>query len=209
MSAGPNNFKRNISRRQALGGGLTAAWLLACGPTVTQEAPRLAAATENTTLGPGDIFRMEIVGEPDIPTEFQVAADGTVTFPYVHVMKVSGLEPQEVSQKVREALIEKKILTDPSVIVSVTEYRSKIVTVLGQVQKPGSFPLSPGMTLLQALSMAGGFTAIAQKNRVNLARVKEGKAKTVVVNVEAIYEGSEDDIYLQSGDKIYVHERVF
>lgn len=209
MDSGSKNLKRDISRRTALSCGLVLPWLVACGPTATQEPPRLAAATENTTLGPGDIFRMEIVGEPDIPTEFQVAADGTVTFPYVHVMKVSGLEPQEVSQKVREALIEKKILTDPSVIVSVTEYRSKIVTVLGQVQKPGSFPLSPGMTLLQALSMAGGFTAIAQKSRVNLARVKEGRAKTVVVNVEAIYEGSEEDIFLQSGDRIYVHERVF
>lgn len=209
MSASPNRSKRSISRRTLLGGGLAVPFFAACGPSATQEPPRLAAATENTTLGPGDIFRMEIVGEPEIPTEFQVAADGTVTFPYVHVMKVSGLEPQDVSQKVREALIEKKILTDPSVIVSVTEYRSKIVTVLGQVQKPGSFPLSPGMTLLQALSMAGGFTAIAQKSRVNLARVRDGKAKTVVVNVEAIYGGREEDIHLQSGDRIYVHERVF
>lgn len=185
------------------------AFAFACGPATTQEPPRLAAATENTTLGPGDVFRMEIVGEKEIPTEFQVAADGTVTFPYVHVMKVSGLEPQEVSRAVRAALIERKILTDPSVVVSVIEYRSKIVTVLGQVQKPGSFPLSPGMTLLQAISMAGGFTAIAQKSRVNLSRVKEGKAKTVVIDVEAIYEGSEEDIFLQSGDRIYVHERVF
>lgn len=169
----------------------------------------MSAATENTTLGPGDIFRMEIVGETELPTEFQVAADGTVTFPYIQEMKVSGLEPQEVSQKVRQALIAKKILTDPSVIVSVTEYRSKTVTILGQVQKPGSFPLSPGMTLLQAVSMAGGFTAIAQKSRVNLARIKDGKATTVVINVESIYQGSEEDIFLQSGDRIYVHERVF
>lgn len=209
MSSSPNNSSGILSRRTVLGGGLTLPFFIACGPSASQEPPKLAAATENTTLGPGDIFRMEIVGEQEIPTEFQVAADGTVTFPYVHVMKVSGLEPQEVSRMVREALMEKKILTDPSVIVSVTEYRSKIVTVLGQVQKPGSFPLAPGMTLLQALSMAGGFTAIAQKSRVNLARVRDGKAKTVVVDVEDIYEGSEEDIYLQSGDRIYVHERVF
>lgn len=209
MRVRTHGLKRTISRRTVLRIGLAVPCTIACRPSTSQEPPRLAAATENTTLGPGDIFRMEIVGEPDLPTEFQVAADGTVTFPYVHVMKVSGLEPQDVSLKVREALIEMKILTDPSVIVSVTEYRSKIVTVLGQVQKPGSFPLSPGMTLLQALSMAGGFTAIAQKSRVNLARVKDGKAKTVVVNVEAIYEGSEEDIFLQSGDRIYVHERVF
>ncbi len=209
MSASRSKFELVVSRRKLLA-ALSTSWLgAACGPSASQTPPRLSAATENTTLGPGDVFRMEIVGEKEIPTEFQVAADGTVTFPYVHVMKVSGLEPQEVSQQVREALIEKKILTDPSVVVSVIEYRSKIVTVLGQVQKPGSFPLSPGMTLMQAISMAGGFTAIAQKSRVNLARVKDGKANTVVIDVEAIYEGNEEDIFLQSGDRIYVHERVF
>lgn len=182
---------------------------LACSSQADPERPRLAAATENTTLGPGDIFRMEIVGEADLPEEYQVAADGTVTFPYIHVMTVAGLEPQEVSQKVREALIERKILTDPSVVVSVIEYRSKVVTILGQVQKPGSFPLTPGMTLLQVVSMAGGFTSIAQKSRVNLSRVKDGKATTVVIDVEKIYEGTAEDIFLQSGDRVYVHERVF
>jgi polysaccharide export outer membrane protein len=152
---------------------------------------------------------MEIVGEKDLPEEYQVAADGTVTFPYIHVMKVAGLEPQQVSQNIRQALIDKRILTDPSVVVSVIEYRSKTVTILGQVQKPGSFPLSPGMTLLQVVSMAGGFTAIAQKSRVNLSRMKDGKAHTVVIDVEKIYEGTSEDIFLQSGDRIYVHERVF
>ncbi len=152
---------------------------------------------------------MEIVGEPELPKEFQVAADGTVHFPYIHDLKVSGLEPQDVARKIRAKLIEDQILTNPSVVVSVLEYRSKTVTVLGQVQKPGTFPLSPGMTLLQALSMSGGFTSIAQQSRVNLARNAQGKSNTVVIDVEAIYEGKEQDIMLQSGDRIYVNERVF
>ena len=183
--------------------------LASCASGREQESTSLKAARQNTTLGPGDVFRMQIVGEVDLPTEFQVGTDGTVTFPYIQIMSVEGLEPQEVSLRVREALIEQKILTDPSVIVSVTEYRSKTVTVLGQVQKPGTFPLAPGMTLLQALSMAGGFTSIAQKSRVNLSRQGDEKADTVVVNVERIYSGENEDIFLQSGDRIYVHERVF
>lgn len=197
-----------LSRRELLGVLTLGTVLSACSGS---QAPpsSLKAATENTTLGPGDIFRMEIVGEAELPTEFQVANDGTVTLPYVDVMKVSGLEPQEVSRRVRAALIERKILTDPTVVVSVTEYRSKMITILGQVQRPGAFPLAPGMTLVQAVSMAGGFTSIAQKSRVNLSRIENGKANTVVINVELIYEGSEEDIVLQSGDRIYVHERVF
>lgn len=181
----------------------------ACQPVGSASSARLSAATRNTTLGPGDVFRMEIVGEKDLPTEFQVAADGSVSFPYIHELDVAGLEPQMLAKKIREKLIAEDILTDPSVVVTVTEYRSKTVTVLGQVQKPGSFALAPGMTLLQAVSMAGGFTSIAQKNRVNLTRVTEGKAATVIVNMELIYEGSSDDILLQSGDSIYVNERVF
>lgn len=173
------------------------------------QAPRLRAATQNTTLGPGDLFKMEIVGEKDLPTEFQVAADGTVAFPYVHEVQVAGLEPQELAKKIRAKLIEEEFLTDPSVVVTVTEYRSKMVTVLGQVQRPGSFRITPGMTLLQALSMSGGFTSIAHKQRVNLTRIQDGKAETVIVNVERIYEGTSPDIVLQSGDSVYVNERVF
>ncbi len=197
-----------IERRTVLV-GIVSVVFSGCVARSGGEAPKLRAATQNTTLGPGDIFRMEIVGEQELPKEFQVAADGTVSFPYIQDLHVQGLEPQDVAKLVRKALIEQKILTDPSVVVSVIEYRSKTVTVLGQVQKPGTFPLSPGMTLLQALSMSGGFTSIAQKSRVSLSRANQGKAVTVIVNVESIYTGSEQDIFLQSGDRIYVHERVF
>lgn len=183
---------------------------VACGPSPQRSPASLAAAGEHTTLGPGDIFRLQIVGESDLPEEYQVAADGTVSLPYIHVIEVAGLEPQQVAAKVRKELIKQQILTDPSVVVTVQEYRSKRVTLLGQVQSPGSFPLAPGMTLLQAISQAGGLTAIANVSRVNLTRTtRGGKARTVVVNVEAIYEGDEEDIQLQAGDRIYVHERVF
>ena len=110
---------------------------------------------------------------------------------------------------VRDKLIEKNILTDPSVVISVKEYSSKRVTVLGQVQKPGSFPLTPGLSLVQAVSLAGGFTSIANKDRVNLTRRTKTGTRTVVLSIDAIMEGRSADIPLQAGDSIYVHERVF
>ncbi len=183
--------------------------VVGCSPKLKRPGSSLAAPTDKTTLGPGDHFRMEIVGEKDLPTEYQVAADGTVTLPYIHVVEVAGLEPHEVAARVRKRLMEADILTDPSVVVTVTEYRSKRVTVLGQVQKPGSFPLEPGMTLLQAISLAGGFTSLANVGRVNLTRTSGGEARTVVVDVRAIYEGVAEDIPLQPNDRIFVHERVF
>lgn len=188
----------------ALSGGLAG-----CSGGVQNTRADLAPPGEHTTLGPGDIFQLEIVGETDLPKEYQVAADGTVTIPYIQTFSIAGLEPQEIAAEVRARLIEQKILTDPSVVVTVKEYRSKLVTLLGQVQRPGSFPLAPGMTLLQAVSLSGGFTSLAQTTKVNLTRTTRGETKTVVVNVQDIYEGRTGDIPLQAGDRIYVHERVF
>ena len=105
-----------------------------------------------------------------MPREFQVASDGTADLPYVQTVEVAGLEPQGVSRVVRQLLIEKKVLTDPIVVVQVKEYNSRSVIVLGQVSKPGSFPLTPGLTLLQVISLAGGLTPIANDDRVSLTR---------------------------------------
>ena len=187
-----------------LGGALSG-----CGPKVDNSRVKLPAPVQSTTLGPGDVFTLEVVGEKDLPREFQVASDGSVDFPYVHRLQVEGLEPQELARTVRERLIEKRILTDPSVVVSVKEYNSKRVTVLGEVRKPGSFPLTTGMTLVQAISNAGGLSAIANGDRVNLTRKDKGAATTVVLSFDSITAGKSPDIPLQAGDQIYVNERVF
>jgi polysaccharide export outer membrane protein len=183
--------------------------VLACGPKVDNSRLNLPPPVESSTLGPGDVFKMEIVGEKDLPTEYQVATDGTVDLPYVHRLKIQGLEPHEISGLIRGELIKREILSDPSVIVSVKEYNSKRVSVLGQIQKPGSFPFAAGMTMIQAISMAGGLNSIANKDRVNLTRKSKNGAKTVVLSVDDILSGSSPDIPLQAGDQIYVSERIF
>lgn len=190
-------------------GALLACWALACGSTADNSHVKLPEPVESTTLGPGDLFQMQIVGEKDLPQEYQIASDGTVDLPYVQRLHVAGLEPQEVARLVRQELIKKQILTNPSVVISAKEYNSKKVTVLGQVQKPGSFSFSSGLTLIQAISQAGGLTSIANKDRVNLTRKVKNGARTVVISLEAITEGRSPDIPLQAGDQIYVHERVF
>jgi polysaccharide export outer membrane protein len=172
--------------------------------------PPPTSTEENTTLGPGDTFMMEIVGEKELPKEYQVASDGTVDVPYLHTVKVAGLEPQEVARMIRQRLMEERILNDPSVVVQVQEYRSKQITVLGQVVKPGAFSFRAGMTLVQAISQAGGLNAIALRDSVRLTRrIANGKTRTVSVDFEAISSGDEDDIVLQAGDRIFVDERVF
>jgi protein involved in polysaccharide export with SLBB domain len=181
----------------------------ACASNGAIETTSLTPTSERTVLGPGDTFTLEIVGEKDLPHEYQLASDGTVDLPYVHTLHVAGLEAQEVARLVREHLISDQILLDPSVVVQVKEYASRHVTLLGQVAKPGSFPLLPGMSLIQAISQAGGLTSVASAGHVNLTRKTAKGQQTVEVDVEAITEGKSPDIPLQAGDQIYVHERLF
>lgn len=177
----------------------------ASGPRVTYLPP----PSEKTVIGPGDVFTMQIVSEKDLPGEYQVASDGTVDLPYIQTVQVAGLEPQELARIVRQKLIEKKVLTDPIVVVQVKEYHSRTVILLGQIAKPGSFPLTTGLTLMQAISLAGGLTNIADDNNVTLTRKMETGTKTVTISVDAITDGKAPDIPLQAGDRIYVPSRLF
>jgi polysaccharide export outer membrane protein len=169
----------------------------------------LPPPAESTTIGAGDVFVLTIVGEEKLPKEYRVSPDGSVDFPYIHRQQVAGLEPQAVVDLVRTKLIAADILRDPSVAIDVKEYNSKRVVVLGQVQKPGSFPLTPGFTLIQAVSMAGGFNTIANRDRVTLTRKMGEQTRTLVLSVDAITDGTLPDIPLQAGDTIFVGERIF
>jgi protein involved in polysaccharide export with SLBB domain len=180
-----------------------------CSGTTDNTRLNLPAPTEKSTVGPGDVFTLEIVGEKDLPREYQVASDGSVDLPFVHTVQVAGLEPQEIARLTRKLLMDSKVLTDPSVVVQVKEYNSRRVTILGQVSKPGTFPYTPGLTLIQAVSQAGGLTALANLNRVNLTRRSGRGARTVELSIGSIMEGRSPDIPLQSGDRIFVHERLF
>ncbi len=169
----------------------------------------LPAPTEKSVVGPGDVFLLEVVGEKELPREYQVASDGTVEVPYLQTVQVAGLEPQEIARVIRKLLIEKQILNDPSVIVQVKEYNSRRVTIMGQVNKPGTFPYTVGLTLIQAISQAGGVTGVGNLDRVNLTRRLGTGSRTVVISIATIMEGRSADIPLQSGDRIFVHERMF
>jgi polysaccharide biosynthesis/export protein VpsN len=196
------------TRRNCLFALATLPLLAACGGSSNTRV-NLPPPVEKSTVGPGDVFSMEIVGEKELPREYMVASDGSVDLPYLQTVPVAGLEPQEIARLIRKLLIEKQILTDPSVVLQVKEYNSRRVTILGQVAKPGTFPYMTGLTLIQALSQAGGLTGIANVDRVNLTRRSGSGSRTVVLSIGSIMEGRASDIPLQSGDRIFVHERLF
>lgn len=164
----------------------------------------------STTLGPGDVFAVAVLGEKDLPLEYRVQPDGTVDFPYVKRVKVSGLEPQEVVDLLRKRLVEERIYSDPQLSLLIKQYNSKKVNVLGQVAKPGTLSWTDGMRLVEAISQAGGFTAIADRDNVVLMRTdRAGKVVTVSLSVDEITEGREPNPMLQAGDTVRVDQRAF
>lgn len=172
--------------------------------------PELPPVERNTTLGPGDLLQIEVVGEKDLPKDYQVFSDGTIEFPYLDKVTVGGLEPQAVVEAIKTKLRDQKILVDPKVTLVVKAYASKSVSIIGQVQKPGSIAWSEGITLLKAVSQVGGFTQLANSNQVVLIRQsKDGKSVRVLVSVDAIMENQQADIPLQAGDTIKVEQRAF
>jgi polysaccharide export outer membrane protein len=164
----------------------------------------------STTVGVGDLLAIQLVGEKELPTEYRVAPDGTIDYPYIGRQKVAGFEPQELVDVLRKKLVEGNYLTNPQVSLIVKEYVSKKVTVIGQVTKPGAISWTEGMKLVDALSASGWFTPIADSNHVILTRtVGANKSITAVVSVDSITDGRQADIPLQAGDTIKVESRVF
>ena len=181
----------------------------ACGGSCPPPPKNLPAPTFTTTLGVGDVFEVQVVGEEKLPREYRVAPDGTIDFPYIKRMPVADLDPQEIQKRIRTQLQDAKILTDPQVSVFVKQYNSKKVNLLGQVMKPGPLSYVDGMKLIDAISQVGGFTALADTREVIIIRlVAPGKTVTAVVCVEAIMDGKQSDILLQAGDTIKINQRV-
>jgi len=183
--------------------------LLACG-RAHPGPPNLPIPTPSTTVGPGDVFQVRVLGEKDLPEEYRVQPDGTVDFPYLDRLVVGGLEPQQIEELIKKQLVDRKILRDPQVTLVVKQYNSKKVSVIGAVQKPGSLPWSEGMKLVEAISLSGGLTSIADGNHVRIIRTV-GPSRTVSawVSLEDITDGQLPDIPLQAGDTISVAQRLF
>jgi polysaccharide export outer membrane protein len=195
-----------VARRVAL--VVLVALVTACAGS-TPHPLDLPPPQEVTTLGAGDVFELHIVGEEKLPTTFTVAPDGTVDLPYVHRVQALGLEPQQLADQVRTKLVENQILVDPSVSISLKDLNSKRIEILGEVQKPGSLPMVSGMTLLRAISLAGGFSAMANRNRVMIRRRVGTGTKAATVSAEDIMANRIPDPLLQAGDSINIDQRIF
>jgi protein involved in polysaccharide export with SLBB domain len=169
--------------------------------------PPIAVASD-TTLGPGDVFSVEVFGEKDLSGKFRVSGKGTIDYPLIGSIQVRGLTPPAVSKLITRRLSEGYMKT-PSVSVFVEAYNSKKISVFGQVRKPGTFNYVDNMSIIEAITLAGGFTPLAAKNKISVTRTADGKSRRFTIPVEEIGEGTASNYLVRAGDIVFVPERVF
>lgn len=151
----------------------------------------------------GDVFEIRVFGEEELSGTFQVQEDGTIVVPLLGPIDVRERTQAEVAELLEQGFGD-GYLRDPHVTVVMTERENLEVSVLGQVQRPGTFSYIEQLTLVQAISEAGGLNELAHSRRVKLTRKGPTGVGTYDVSVKAITEGRAADILLQPGDIIFV-----
>jgi polysaccharide biosynthesis/export protein len=173
------------------------AMLLACSPG-TDEPPMPQYTSNGYKLGGGDQVRIITFGVAQLSGEFTVDDQGNIALPLVGVLPAADLTPEELGEKIGAGLKSKNLLTDPSISVQVAAYRP--VFVLGEVNKPGVYPYQPGMTMLTAVAIAGGFTYRA---------VEDYAADVRTVNGKVIRGNVTPNSFIAPGDVVKVYQRRF
>jgi protein involved in polysaccharide export with SLBB domain len=181
------------------------------GSTISmEEALRLRDTREDggSTLGSGDLLEIRVYQETDLSGAYRLSPEGTIDFPLCGKVNLSGMTTARAADALNGCLKEKYI-KKPDVTVLVREYNSKKVFVFGEVQKPGTFPYEQDMSIIQAVTIAGGFTKTAAKNNISVTRIINGQEHKIRVPVEDIGVGREKNFMLQPGDIVFVPESFF
>jgi polysaccharide export outer membrane protein len=153
-------------------------------------------------IGPEDILLIRVWKEPELSGGVQVRPDGKFTMPLIGEMQAEGLTPFKLTQNITESL--GKFINNPEVMVSLQSVQSKRYSIMGGVNKTGAFPLVVPITVLEALTNAGGFREYANTKKIVILRGKE----RIKFNYNEVIKGKkmEQNIYLQNGDYIIVPE---
>lgn len=174
-------------------------FLLCAGCAPGRDLPDLpSVAAGPYRLGPGDVIRLITYQEDALTAEFRVSDSGTIALPLIGVMNAAGLPTDALAAQVSDALVKRNLLVAPSVAVEVVTYRP--IFVLGEVSKPGQYPYQPGMTMVTAAAVAGGFTYRAIDDYASVVRSGRGSA----IEGKAIRQ-----TLIAPGDVITVFERRF
>jgi polysaccharide export outer membrane protein len=172
--------------------------------TDSKPAPVPATTDPGYIIGAEDVLDINVWKEPDVSRTVPVRPDGRISLPLVNDVQAAGLSPEQLAATVTERL--RKYLNEPQVTVIVMAINSQRIFVVGEVLRAGAFPLIPGMTVLQALSSAGGFTTFADMKKIHVMRLRDGKHIELPFNYREVLKGDNADqnIKLEPGDTVVV-----
>lgn len=169
-------------------------------------SPAIQASQERTyVIGDGDVLGINVWNEPDFKQSLPVRSDGKITLPLIGSIQASGRTPSQLESAIATAL--EAYIHHPNVAVMVLKINSRKFNILGRVAKPGSYPLSGNITVLDAIAGAGGFTPFAKKGHVYVLRKSpDGKETRIRFNYKQVIKGKhpEQNILLKPQDTVVV-----
>ena len=177
--------------------------VLAAGE-VSSQPSKAATDDPNYSIAPEDVLTIDVWKEPEISRTVPVRRDGKISLPLLNDLQAAGLTPTQLSVQIVEKL--RATIVHPQVTVIVAQTSSLRVYILGQVTRGGAYPLVPDMTVMQALSIAGGFTPYANVKKIHVMRKENGADKIFAVNYKEVISGrkTEQNLHLKAGDTIVV-----
>jgi polysaccharide export outer membrane protein len=174
-------------------------------PVSDVSTERQAATTDpHYLIGAQDVLDVSVWKEPDLSRQVPVRPDGKISLPLLNDVQAAGLTPTELAAQITTGL--DKFVTSPQVTVIVSQINSQRIYILGEVSHVGAYVLLPGMTVLQALSNAGGFTPFSNLKSIYVLRQENGKPQKYFFNYKEVVSGkkAEQNIELKAGDTIVV-----
>lgn len=156
-------------------------------------------------IGDGDILGINVWNEPDFKQSLPVRSDGRITLPLIGSVQASGRTPSQLESAIATRL--EAYIHHPNVTVMVLTINSRKFNILGRVAKPGSYPLSGNITVLDAIAAAGGFIAFAKERQIYILRkTPEGRETRIHFNYKQVIKGknAEQNILLQPQDTVVV-----
>jgi len=175
------------------------------------ETPEVPSVAPSHILIPNEVVEIKVFQEPELDTTIRIPADGRITFPLVGEIVIAGKSVQQATRLIRDRL-EARFLVNPQVRIAVIEEAKRLFTVLGQVQRPGTyrFPDREALDVVQVIGIAGGYTRIADAGRITVKRRASGKETVFRIDGKRLARDEKAAPFpVESGDIITVGERLF
>lgn len=183
---------------------------LGTGVSAFAQTQELSSSVDHQSyhIGVGDLLQIEVYDEPDLTKEVRVLTDGFISLPLLGALQAESLTVKDLQDRITK-LLAAKYLVNPQVTVFVKEFSN--VFVFGEVKSPGTFPIYGNMTVFEAITLAGGFTEVANPAKIKVVRHERGQEKSFEVDITRLTKKGDtsQDLELKANDRVIVPRSFF